>query len=83
MGGFGWSWEDMPSGSLPYPAVYVEKTMPGRRENIQDRVQRCIDASTQGLSRADYKDFLDWLGSEVEAREMALADDDFGDDDDA
>lgn len=46
-----------------------------RAKRAKDAVLAAINAATNTLSVQDYKDFLDWLGSEVVAREEGLKED--------
>lgn len=44
-------------------------------EKIKNNVRSEIEKA-QRLSEEEYREFLEWLGSEAECREMALNDDD-------
>ena len=48
-------------------------------EQAENDVRRIIERVALSLSREEYADFLDWLGSEAECREMALAEEEADD----
>ena len=42
------------------------------QSNLQDEIQRLLSDRTRNWSRADYREFLVWLGEEASSREEAL-----------